>query len=105
MVQLLLNKPGLDPSVLSNFRPKSKLPFISKVLKKIVYSQLKANLEEYKIMEVSQSGLPQHRVSSLKGFIDIFPGLDAGEHICVFRSNSSFDTVDQDIFPPDCSNE
>ena len=30
-VQLLLKKPNLDPSVLNNFRPNSKLPFLSKV--------------------------------------------------------------------------
>ncbi len=32
----LLKKPSLDPCVLENFRPISKLPFLSKILEKIV---------------------------------------------------------------------
>lgn len=43
VVQPLLKKPGLDNSALANFRPISKLPFLSKVLEKVVfYAQLKA---------------------------------------------------------------
>ena len=38
-VQPLLKKPTLDPSVLNNFRPISKLPFLSKVLEKVVSTQ------------------------------------------------------------------
>lgn len=40
VVQPLIKKPGLDPTVMANFRPISKLPFVSKILEKIVYSQL-----------------------------------------------------------------
>ena len=39
-VQPLLKKPNLDPSILNNFRPISKLPFLSKVLEKVVSAQL-----------------------------------------------------------------
>lgn len=37
VVRPLLKKPNLDPSVLSNFRPVSHLPFLSKVLEKVVF--------------------------------------------------------------------
>ena len=37
---LFLKKNNLDTSVLSNFRPISKLPFLSKVLEKAVFIQL-----------------------------------------------------------------
>lgn len=37
-VQPLLKRHGLDSSVLSNFRPISKLPFLSKVLEKVAVS-------------------------------------------------------------------
>lgn len=36
-IQPLLKKTNLDTAVLSNFRPISKLPFLSKVLEKVVY--------------------------------------------------------------------
>lgn len=36
MIQPLCKKPALDPSVLNNFCPISKLPFLAKVLEKVV---------------------------------------------------------------------
>lgn len=45
VVQPLIKKPGLDPTVLANFRPISKLPFLSKISEKIVYAQLKIFLD------------------------------------------------------------
>ena len=41
----LLQKPSLDPNILKNFRPMSDLSFLSKLLKKIVLSQLLAHLD------------------------------------------------------------
>src|SRR4029434_4507884 len=40
MVRPLLKKSNLDSSVLNNFRPISNLPFLSKILEKIVFKQL-----------------------------------------------------------------
>ena len=56
VVQPLLKKPGLDSTVLANFRPISNLPFLSKILEKIVYSQLMDFLNEQNIIEIFQSG-------------------------------------------------
>ena len=42
VVEPLIKKPSLDSSVLSNFRPISKLPFISKILEKVVLLQLQS---------------------------------------------------------------
>lgn len=47
VVQPLIKKPGLDPVDLANFRPISKLPFLSKILEKIVCSQLMAFLKAH----------------------------------------------------------
>ena len=57
VVQLLFKKkkPGSDPTVLANYRPISKLPFFSKILEKIVYSQLMDFLNEQNILEIFQS--------------------------------------------------
>ncbi len=40
VVQPLIKKTALDPAFLANFRPVSKLPFLSKTLEKTVFSQL-----------------------------------------------------------------
>ncbi|XP_035273675.1 uncharacterized protein LOC118227386 [Anguilla anguilla] len=40
----LLKKPSLDPEVLLNYRPISNLPFLSKVLEKVVAAQLQLHL-------------------------------------------------------------
>ena len=42
VVQPLLKKPNLNPSVVNNFRPISKLLFLSKALEKVVSMQLLA---------------------------------------------------------------
>ncbi len=55
-VTLILKKPSLDSSVLNNFRPISVLPFISKVLEKIVFEQLQSFLSCNGISEMFQSG-------------------------------------------------
>ena len=51
VVQPLIKKPALDPAVLANFRH-----FLSKILEKVVHSQLMSFLEEHNILEVFQSG-------------------------------------------------
>lgn len=56
VVQPLLRRPGLDASLLCNFRPISKLPFGSEILEKEVCSQLQTFLESQNIFEVFQSG-------------------------------------------------
>ena len=56
VVQPRLKKPNLDPSVLANFRPISQLPFLSKVLERIVHLQLQAFLEQHNLHDKFQSG-------------------------------------------------
>lgn len=56
VVQPSIKKSNLDPAVLSNFRPISKLPFLSKVLEKVVYDQLKLHIDLNGISEKFQSG-------------------------------------------------
>ena len=51
VVHPIIKKPNLDATVLDHFQPISKLPFLSKVMEKIVYSQLLSFLEKNKIME------------------------------------------------------
>lgn len=65
IVQPLLKKPNLDPTVLNNYRPISKLPFLSKVLEKVVFNQLSSFLQENGILDKYQSGFrSQHSTES-----------------------------------------
>ncbi len=56
VVYPLLKKYNLDSSVLTHFRPISNLPFISKIMEKIVFSQLQSFLADNSMFETFQSG-------------------------------------------------
>ena len=55
VVKPLLNKPSLDPSALNNYRPICNLPFLSKILEKIVLRQLLAQTETHDLFSVHQA--------------------------------------------------
>ncbi len=57
VIRPFLKKPNLDPSDFSHFRPISTLPFLSKVLEKIVSLQLSAFLTDHNIHDCFQQGL------------------------------------------------
>ena len=50
-----LKKQSLDQNILKKYRPVSNLPFLSKIIEKIVLSQLQTNLEENNLLEKFQS--------------------------------------------------
>ena len=56
----LLKKPSLDASDLSNYRPVSNLPFLSKVLERVVNTQLTRYITENNLQEKFQSAYRQH---------------------------------------------
>lgn len=56
IVEPLLKKAGLDPTDFNSFRPISKLPFLSKILEKVVCDQLTFFLDKSNIHESFQSG-------------------------------------------------
>jgi len=55
----LLKKPSLDPDVYKNYRPVSNLNFLSKVLEKVVASQINDHLAKNNIHEPFQSAYRQ----------------------------------------------
>ena len=55
IVKLLLKKPALDQNVLKNYRPISNLPFLSKILEKVVLHKLLAHLQENNLCNPFQS--------------------------------------------------
>lgn len=58
VVKPLLKKQCLDPSIFSNYRPISNLPFLSKI--KTVYQQLYTFLSSNDILDPFQSGFRPH---------------------------------------------
>ena len=75
----LLKKPSLDPNVLSNYRPISTLPFLSKVIERIVLKKLNDHLSSYNLVSHEQFGYKKfHSTETLliKLLSDTYSALD-----------------------------
>ncbi len=98
----LLRKPNLDVSDLGNFRPISNLPFISKILEKVVFTQLHSFLDFKSLYDTFQSGfrkLYSTESALLKVTNDIMLATDNGSAVALvlLDLSSAFDMVDHSI--------
>uniref|UniRef100_A0A8C6NT99 Reverse transcriptase domain-containing protein n=1 Tax=Nothobranchius furzeri TaxID=105023 RepID=A0A8C6NT99_NOTFU len=98
----ILKKPGLDPSTYENFRPISKVLFLSKVLDKIVHGQISAHMNNNLLLDVFQSAFrPNHSTESalIRVLNDILVASDSGSMVLLLQLDISaaFDTVDHQI--------
>ena len=99
VVTPLIKKPNLDTSILANYRPISKLPFISKILEKTVLVQLHSFLHLHNIFDPFQSGFKAfHSTESalLRVINDILWTTDQGDSaiLLLLDLSSAFDTLD-----------
>ena len=102
VVKPLLKKSSLDPNELKNYRPVSNLPFLSKILEKIVLSQLLSHLNHYKLLSPVQSAYrPHHSTETalLRMVNDILAALDQGKiaTLALMDLSAAFDTIDHEI--------
>ena len=98
----LLKKPNLDPNGLNNYRPIANLPFIGKVLERIVTSQLKAHLERFDMLPVYQSAYRNHHsteTASVKVLNDLLLAVDKGNEamLILLDYTAAFDTIDHNL--------
>lgn len=102
VVKPLLKKSNLDPNVLNNYRPVSNLPFLSKILEKLVFNQVNDFLNTNDILEKYQSGFRMNHSTEtalLKILNDIRCNLDKHKLtvLVLLDLTAAFDTVDHHI--------
>ena len=102
VVKPLLTKPSLDKNLLKNYRPISNLPFLSRILEKVVLHKLLSNLQESNLSNPFQSAYRAgHSTETVLLHIvnDILSALD-NDNISVLLLldlSAAFDTVDHQI--------
>ena len=98
----LLKKQGLDQNILKNYRPVSNLPFVSKLLERVVLKQLNSHLASNNLLEKNQSAYRQGH-STETALLDVTSSLlentDNGmvSILSLLDLSAAFDTIDQDI--------
>ena len=102
VVRPLLKKSNLDLNIFNNYRPVSNLPFLSKILERLVFNQLIDFLNRNNIIEKYQSGFRMNHSTEtalLKILNDFRCNADAQKHtvLVLLDLSAAFDTVDHHI--------
>ncbi len=98
----LLKKSNLDSNDFNNFRPVSNLPFLSKILEKLVFIQLNDFINSQNVLEKFQSGFRVNHSTEtalLKILNDFRVNYDSQKVtvLVLLDLSAAFDTVDHTI--------
>ena len=102
IVKPLLKKTSLDSEDLKNYRPISNLSFMSKVLEKVMLSQILRHINCNKLLSDFQSAYRLHHSTGtalLKVTSDFFSAMDDGKIsvLVLLDLSAAFDTIDHEI--------
>jgi hypothetical protein len=102
VVTPLLKKANLDPHMMENYRPVSNLPFVSKILEKVVHHQLLDHLNQHDLLEPFQSAYKVHHSTEtalLRVVNDLMTSCDEGRVslLSLLDLSAAFDTLDHGI--------
>ncbi len=102
MLTPILKKPQLDPEDLNNYRPISNLPYLSKLIERVVAAQLVCHFKKHSISESSQSAYRKlHSMQTALTCVanDILCALDRRElvFLVLLDLSAMFDTVDHKL--------
>eukprot|EP00057_Strongylocentrotus_purpuratus_P013151 XP_011667625.1 PREDICTED: RNA-directed DNA polymerase from mobile element jockey-like [Strongylocentrotus purpuratus] len=98
----LLKKPSLDTNGLKNYRPIANLPFLGKVLERIVSLQLKAHIDNLGLFPIHQSAYQNHHsteTATVKVLNDLLLAVDKGNEavLILLDYTAAFDTINHDL--------
>ena len=101
-VKPLLKKPSLDQNQLKNYRPVSNLPYVSKLVERVVANRLTQHMSDNNLYEPYQSAYRKsHSVETalIRVQNDILQALDKKQYVILVLLDlaSAFDTVDYSI--------
>ena len=98
----LIKKPGLDSEVLKNYRPVSNLSFLSKIIEKVISTQLVTYIVDNGLTDDFQSAykcVHSTGTALLRVYNDIVVtignGNGNGNFLVLLDLLSAFDTIDQ----------
>ena len=103
LVTLLLKKSDLDHEILKNYRPISNLPFLGKMIERVVAMQFKQHLVINNLYTKTQSAyraFHSTETALLRVSNDINLALDNHDDVVLvlLDLSSAFDTIDHNVF-------
>ena len=102
VIRPLLKKAGLDSDVLKNYRPVANIPFLAKLIEKVVKDQMDEYLSNFNLFSKFQSAYRSNystETALVRVYNDIMRSLDKKRDVilCLADFSAAFETVDHDI--------